>query len=138
MGKCYIIDPHTRTVKEAHFRNYPEMKKLTNFALLDMVRVDNQMHVVYLDDEGMLKQNQAFFRIPSYPKPLAGRSLISRLDHEGEEVDVLLTLEEVKNMVTFVDTKVLETKHTQKDVHGVFFMSTEVIFDTETVMPHAE
>jgi hypothetical protein len=64
---------------------------------------------LYVDDEGLYVENQVFFNIKGCSQPLAGRGLILGTDDivvsviEGESIDCMSSLEQIKDMVTWRD-----------------------------------
>lgn len=138
MTKAFVIDPQARTVKAIEFDGYWEAKKIIGSRAMDIVMFDND-HLLYVDDEGMLASANYFYRIPTYPKPLAGKSILVGFDRQTmDECDATIQLDDLKSKVTFVDTKVREVVDSEGIFHGVTIMKREVIFEPETVLPHAE
>lgn len=101
-----LIDPTSRTVEPVELnRGYREISRILGcgcFTTLGLSRSE----VLYLDDEGLLKEEPGpFFKLEGYPQPLAGRGLILGLDFDGESVSTKLTVEKVRQKVSWPEVK---------------------------------
>ena len=64
---------------------------------------------LYIDDEGLfVEEPLGAFMIMGIAHPLSGNGLIIGCDDEGESTDCKITIEQAKQMVTFVDVKMLK------------------------------
>jgi hypothetical protein len=103
MIKVIVIDPFKNEIREDSYDGSLEgLYKLGNFELFDVGPTFENGDSVYVDDEGLLKDNQEFFVMAGYQQPLAGIGVVIGTDEEGESVDCKSSLEEIKNKVMFV------------------------------------
>lgn len=109
MVKAILIDPFTQEVKEVEhdaddYRNIhrllsTESNKVHSF---DVVRIDDT-NAIFLDDNGLYVENQAYVLWDGYHQPLAGKCLILGCDEEGETIGTTLTESEVSAKVRMTD-----------------------------------
>lgn len=98
-----LIDPFARTVTQVQWNgDYHHIYELTQCDTYDCARINRHGDGVFVDDEGLFKEEQAFFLIEGYPTPLAGRGLLLGCDEEGESVTPHMSLEEAREAVMFV------------------------------------
>lgn len=99
--KGILIDPFARTVTRVDVaKGIDAIYSLIQARPFDCVRIDER-NAIFVDDEGLYRDDQRFFQFRGYPQPLAGRGLILGNDREGETVSCTLTLADVKGRVTF-------------------------------------
>ena len=110
MSKGILIDTENRTITEVEVVRNEQGSQLQSIynhvkcSMVEVVSYDDQ-NDVYVDEEGLLTMNEEtkFFKLKNYPQPLAGNGLIMGFDNEtGENGSTNLTIEEVKDMVTFM------------------------------------
>lgn len=104
--KAILIDPFDETVTEVEHNgdyrhiytllSHPE-HKVDCFTIVQITQGD----AIFVDDEGLLKDPKHFFVWKGYPQPLAGKGLILGTNDEGDSVDVVTTVDEVKKRVSF-------------------------------------
>jgi hypothetical protein len=100
-----LIDPFTRTITEVDTdASLNSVYTLLDIDTLTVVSWDRQ-HALFLDDEGLLKSNevQAYFQVYGADQPFAGRGLIVG-DNYGDNRAATLSLDDVKDVVTFLDS----------------------------------
>lgn len=91
--RVILVNPFDETVKEAVYGgDFREIYDLIGCRTFDVVYMGDQ-HDMYVDDEGLLKSNQRFFRFED--RNLAGKALILKHDDEGESTDADIPLEDV-------------------------------------------
>lgn len=105
--KAILIDAKARTVTEVEYSgNYRDIYTLLSgdepgkvdlFSVIQLGDGD----AVYLDDEGLLKPQEHFFRWKGFDQPLAGNGLILGTDDDGESTSPKIALEAVKEAVSF-------------------------------------
>jgi hypothetical protein len=101
--KAILIDPFKRTVSEVDWNgDYHHIYQLTDCDTFDVARINAKGDGIFVDDEGLFKEEQAFFVYNGYGNPLAGKGLILGSDREGESVKPHVTLKEVQEKVAFV------------------------------------
>ena len=89
MIKAKLIDPFNQSVIPALIsKDYKDWKKLMNIkSPVDTVRLTDTIYVI-VDDEGLHKDGNRYFKLKDYPQPLAGRAIIVNTDEEGELIDL--------------------------------------------------
>ena len=91
--KAIHIDPFNKTVKEVDTHgNLEDIYNLLGCDTLDAVGIDEQ-NVLYVDDCGLLKNNQRYFNING--KVLAGNGVVIGFDDEGDSVDTSLNADDL-------------------------------------------
>ena len=98
-----LIDPFTCSVTEVEWNgDFHHIYKLIDCDTYDLARINREGDGIFVDDEGLFKEQQAFFHHADYPSQLAGKGLILGCDDQGESVAPHTTLEEVRSKVSFV------------------------------------
>jgi len=98
-----LIDPIARIVTEVTWNgDYKHIAQLAECDTYDCARINAHGDGIFVDDEGLFKEQQCFFLHEDYPQPLAGKGLVLGCDEEGESVRPHTTLEEVRQRVRFV------------------------------------
>lgn len=112
-NKAYLINPFHQTIMIVDYEYGGSFKQISQHIsteevtdpLFCAVDIDGE-HTLYLDDEGLYREDQHFFNWKGYPQPLAGKGLIMGTDYEtGESVAPTLTLDEVSSQITFPFTR---------------------------------
>jgi len=113
--RVIVINPWNQTVTEAehngNYRDYYRLlsgdtrdgcapAKVDTFALAHIG--DPDQHIMYVDDEGLFRDPQAYFTLGGQSAVFAGRGVIARSDGGEDEVGATLTLEEVRASVTWL------------------------------------
>ena len=104
--KVIIIDPVAETVAEGSYDSYEELYDLGNFRIFTVQMVDynsdtDKGNDLFLDDEGLLKEDQRYFTFHGVGS-FAGRGLLIGSDHAtGESKDTTWTSDQVKRAVSF-------------------------------------
>jgi len=82
-----LIDPFEQTITEVELSEnstFADAKKHMQLdGPLDVVTLSDDTMVV-VDDEGLLKNNNRYFKLSEFHQPLAGRAIIVGYDEEGE------------------------------------------------------
>jgi len=103
MMQAILINPFDKTIEEIEYSgDWKDISSLLECDIFTTAYFDDTTDSVFVDDEGLYVEDQAFFTIGDYPQPLAGRGLILGCNDEGDSVDCETTLEEAKAMVTFL------------------------------------
>jgi hypothetical protein len=98
--KAFLINPMDKTVSEVDYSgDYKDIYKLIDAELFDVVYIDGN-NCVYVDDEGLFKNDQAFFQV-GYAM-LAGYGLVLGTDDEGNSISPEIALEDLRKQVTFL------------------------------------
>ena len=107
--KGILINPFDETIKEVVYTgDYREIYDLVECRTFDAVRLNNEDDM-YIDDEGLLVNNQRFFSIRR--GNYGGKALLLSHDDEGESIATTLTLQDVKSMVHFLPEGHKETPY---------------------------
>ena len=109
MDKAFLIDPFNNVIEEVKYDYGGKYTQITEYIatpeaphpMFSTVNIDDQ-NTIYLDDEGLYRDTQAYFKWEGYHQPLQGRGLILGIDYEtGESVPPTITIEKVKYSVSF-------------------------------------
>ena len=109
MDKAILIDPFNKVIEEVKYEYGGSYTQITEHIatpeaprpMFCTVNIDDS-NTIYLDDEGLYRDTQAYFQWEGYHQPLQGRGLILGVDYEtGETVPPTITLEKVKEAVSF-------------------------------------
>lgn len=99
--RAILIDPFSYKIMEVDVDgSLASIYSATQCSLITSVEMPNE-DVMFLDDEGLFVQNQAFFSIYDMPRPLAGRALVLGCA-EGEMVGSRNSLAEISLAVRWV------------------------------------
>ena len=100
----WVIDPHTQTINEVQYRGeYQHIYELIDCDTYDAARINRFGDALFVDDDGLYKEQQAFFVHADYPQPLAGKALVLGCDmKDGETIAPTTTLDELREKVMFV------------------------------------
>lgn len=99
---AYLIDPFAQTIEVVTWNgDYKQIATLIDAQCFDSARI-RAGDSIFVDDEGLFKDEQRFFLHDDYPHPLAGKGLVLGCDAEGESVTPACTVEELMDRVRFV------------------------------------
>lgn len=101
--KAIIIDPYLRTISATTIKNDLEgLKHAIGDHWIELVRI-NDKNDLYVDEEGLFKENQEFFVITGNNGsfPLAGKGVIVGNTPTGNQRDTNLTVADIWGMVEF-------------------------------------
>ena len=100
--KGILIDPFSMTVSEVeHDGSVEGICRLLECNIFTLAVFSDNDDGVYVDDEGLLVSDQAFFSIEGYPQPLAGKGLVLGCDADGKSTSPKHSFEEIRSMVRF-------------------------------------
>jgi len=100
--KAYLIDPYEHSITKIDYSgDYHDIYKLIDCQTFDCVGFNGD-DTLYVDDEGLYKDNPEFFMIKGYPQPLCGKALVLGYDVDGNSIDPKVSLTKLKGMVTFI------------------------------------
>lgn len=103
----FLIDPFEKVIIPVYYDgDYRSIYGLIESDVFDCARCGR--YDLFVDDEGLFKEEQKFFIVPDYPQPLAGKALVVGVDEEGNTIPPSITLEELEAHVMFVDGVVWE------------------------------
>lgn len=102
--KVIVIDSKISKVYEKEVDNdFKELQKVIGGLLATAAYLPSN-DVVFVDDEGLLKGPESFFKIvgASFAPPLAGTGIVIGDDGEGGSINVHATVAEIEKQVTFL------------------------------------
>jgi hypothetical protein len=109
--KAILINPFDQTIKETEYTgDYREIYSLVECRTFDCVRLTPHEDM-YIDDEGLLIDNQRYFRMVEIGANYGGKALLLSHDDEGETKATNWTLQDVKSMVEFLPETHRETPY---------------------------
>jgi hypothetical protein len=109
--KGILINPFDETIKEVEYTgDFREIYDLVDCRTFDCAMVDSE-NDMYIDDEGLLVDDQRYFRMLELGANYAGKALILSHDEEGESVGTTLTKEKVKAIIEWLPEGHKETPY---------------------------
>lgn len=100
--KAILIDSINKEVKEVEIgKGIDEMYKFLNCEIFTIATYLPKDDAIFVDDEGLLNDTDAFFTYEGAHQPFAGNGLIMGCDDEGESTDCKISFAEVKEKVKF-------------------------------------
>jgi hypothetical protein len=98
--KAYLIDPFARTVSEVeHDGTLASVYRLLGCSTIDAARPSGTDDVIYVDDEGLFREEQATFFCKSYPHGLAGKGLWVGTTPAGDDATPRATVAHVRALI---------------------------------------
>ena len=99
----YLIDPFAETVTQvAYDGDFTCIYKHIKASLFTTVYLENR-DAIFVDDEGLFKDDQRFFMFKGYREPLAGRGLVLGFNAEGDTTSPKITMEKLTELISFGD-----------------------------------
>ena len=93
-----LIDAKNKTIKMVEFSNLEDIYKLLGVTIVEVIRVCNY-DTMYIDEEGAINGTKFGFNFGS--TPIFGNALICHTDEDGEDMDPISTLEEIRGWVNW-------------------------------------
>ena len=107
--KGILINPFDETIKEVVYTgDYREIYDLVECRTFDVVNIYDTQDM-YIDDEGLLINNQRYFSIND--RTFAGKGLLLSHNDEGETTGTNLDLQMVKDMIQWLPEGHKETPY---------------------------
>ena len=104
--KAYLIDPFLESISQVEYDgHYRSIYDLIQAPLFTRLRLDDH-DVIYLDDEGLYRENQRYFLLQGYNQPLAGRGLVVGIDEEGGDDIPEASLDDLRSRISWVPDNV--------------------------------
>lgn len=98
---AYLINPFERKIMQVeHNGDYKEIYKLIEASTFDIARLPSG-DGIYIDDDGLFKEDQQFFLHKGYGQPLAGMGLVLGSDEEGNSTSPSITMAALAHQVEF-------------------------------------
>ena len=103
--RAILIDPFTKVLAETEVTpGLPGIRDAIGCDLVTAIPLrDGSGDVVYLDDEGLSVEGQAWFVLDGHPQPYAGKGLVLGTVGEGRDGPVTVSAREVLAMVRWMD-----------------------------------
>lgn len=107
MAHGFLIRPQERDIIPVlhNADDYKEIYKHIDCDCFDVVRIDDAGNVIFVDDEGLLKDQRHYFHIGD--TTLTGKGLVLGTNAEGDTVSTTLTLGQLQDMISFSERKLL-------------------------------
>jgi hypothetical protein len=100
--KAYLIDPYETIVTEVEYSGeYEDIYELIDCETFDCVGFKGFVDTIYIDDEGLYKEDRRFFMVDGYPNPLCGKALVLGTDKDGNSVEPKTSLTDLRGMISF-------------------------------------
>ena len=103
--KAYLIDPIKEEISIVDYNgDFKQIQELIEADLFDIVYPFKNQDAVYVDDMGLMKQVNFYFQIKydnGRDQDLFGLGLVLGVDDEGNSVEPKISLETLKDKVTF-------------------------------------
>jgi hypothetical protein len=104
--KAIVIDPENKTVTEVDYSgDYKDIYKLIGCRTFDIVRIPTGLDGIYIDDEGLYAEKQAFwkfwFSTTQMPIKLVNKGLVLGCNDEGDTIAPDSTVEDIKKNITW-------------------------------------
>lgn len=101
MIQAFFINAKEQTVTQMEIKqDLQTYYDLIGCRVVDGIYLDAE-NFCYVDDEGLLKEQEGYFALANFPRPFAGNGIIVGTDEEGNDVSSKLVLEEVRRNVKF-------------------------------------
>jgi hypothetical protein len=101
--KAYLIDPFAQTITEVEYSgDYKQIYSLIDADLFTACQINRFGDTVFVDDEGLFKQNREFFLINGYSQPLAGKGLVLGSNDDGESIEPSITIDQCRAFVDWI------------------------------------
>ena len=96
--QAILLDPQDQTAKKVKIPNtgYQEWKKVLGITSpIEFVRLkhlgEEKYTFILIDEEGLYKEDNRYFKLDIYTQPLSGRALIVSIDEEDESGNLINT-----------------------------------------------
>lgn len=106
--KALLINPFDQTITEVDYSgDYRNIYEHIGAGTFDVVRLPGhdlpcESDALFVDDEGLFKEDKRFFRVEGYYQPLCGKALVLGTDDEGRSVEPCISIEALTKLVTFM------------------------------------
>jgi len=135
----YLINPENKTVtKVEEVQHKDSIHKLINVEVISGVTITSKGDMVFIDDEGLLKDNQSYFHIVnengnlSKSLMVSGKGLVLGVDSEGDTANPKVSLEALKNRIYWgnpVECEAERMRILNKGPEVISFDSHEAMMD---------
>lgn len=114
--KGIYIDPsiQSASIIEGDFSDFRAIQDAINVDCFTVV-CSIKDHTIFCDDEGLLKNPQAFTMFDSYPEPLSGRLLILGSTVDGDSCDCKMSIESLSAQIRFMNLGEVQKMYSKKE-----------------------
>lgn len=99
--KGILIDPFAKTVEWVSVEpGIDAIYALIQAQPFDIVRLPHN-HSLFIDDEGLYRENQAYWQLPSFARPMAGRSLILGDTDDGDNKSCQYEIKRIRDAIVW-------------------------------------
>ena len=104
--KAYLINSATKTIEQIDYSgDYHDIYKLCDYEIFTVVTLTGKGDSVFVDDEGLFKEEQTFFYVThedgdlSQYVMLAGHGLVLGCNDDGDSVEPIMTIDELRSRI---------------------------------------
>jgi len=101
--KAIKIDAENRKVEEIEINNLVDMQEAVGGFIQVGYGFPDTPDVIYVDEEGLLKEPKNFFALDGQTEILAGNGLVIGYGKLGESIDAEITMDYIKGKVLWMD-----------------------------------
>ena len=112
--KAILINPEERTIRHVSYDgDYKSIYRLIRCTTFEAVYPFDNVDTLWIDEEGLLKESNFAFNIradnPKFNQTIMGMALVLGTDAEGESVECLSSLDDIKSRVNFQGKVAIES-----------------------------
>lgn len=104
--RAILINPEERTIRHVSYDgDYKSIYRLIRCTTFEAVYPFDNGDTLWIDEEGLLKESNFAFNIradnPKFNQTIMGMALVLGTDAEGESVECLSSLDDIKSRINF-------------------------------------
>lgn len=102
--RAYLINPEVKEITEVDYTgNYKNIYEHIQADMFEGIPVEATGDTIFVDEEGLLKPQEHFFKLSTYHQPVAGRGLVLGLEPEsGDSCEPKCTIEYLEENIAFM------------------------------------
>ena len=125
--RAILIDPFTREITEVeHNDDFRQIYEFIGADAFDAATLEDRQ-VIYVDDEGLFRDDQKFWSIER--RVLAGKGLVLGVNAAGESIAAVGSIEEWRERIRWRKLKFVKMHTTEQSGGGVFRINSIPVFD---------
>ena len=125
--RAILIDPFTREITEVeHNDDFRQIYEFIGADAFDAARLEDGQ-IIYVDDEGLFRDDQKFWSIEG--RVLAGKGLVLGVNAAGESIAAVGSIEEWRERIRWRKLKFVEIQTKERHIGGVFQISNIPVFE---------
>jgi len=126
--RAILIDPFTREITEVeHNDDFRQIYEFIGADAFDAATLLEDRQVIYVDDEGLFRDDQKFWSIEG--RVLGGKGLVLGVNAAGESIAAVGSIEEWRKRVRWRKLKFVRMRTTEQKVGGMFRINSIPVFD---------